>query len=309
MQLGSGVMTLQVINLRAWPGRPEPKDTPPTSTARAPERIVHHGALVLVLVAARGAVPERVGLGMCLSTLGPSVKQAALIVDDDLAHHDPNALAELQSWAGATSYVTPRGHGHVGVVTRSRFCDPDDGMLLRAYSGGAFLLTADEGRSLGLLAEHTGAAAGRFRGGFSLGIAGWGEVDEWVERSGRPRRGWRALAHRPVLRVKALGGHGLLAEWGRASRGGRLPDGSPAGRWEKGRPFLGRVVDLIGPAFALDGIDTGDLAEHLGAFGLPALSIPAALPVTSDSAASLFALADAIHALALVLDEEASRWW
>ena len=100
-----------------------------------------------------------------------------------------------------------------------------------------------------------------------------------------------------------------MAEWARASRGGRLPSGAQAGHWERGRPFLGRIVDLIGPAFALDGIDSSDLAEHLAAFGLPPLGIPAALPVGPESAGRLLAVARAIHALALALDEEAARWW
>jgi hypothetical protein len=115
--------------------------------------------------------------------------------------------------------------------------------------------------------------------------------------------------HRPKLRAKALGGHGLMAEWGRAGRNGRTPDGRAAGQWHGGRPYLGRIVDLVGPAFALDGIDTSDLKEHLGAFGLPALSVPAALPISPDGAAHLYRLARAVHALALALDEEAARWW
>ncbi|MGH9917829.1 MAG: hypothetical protein ACRD6W_02990, partial [Nitrososphaerales archaeon] len=114
--------------------------------------------------------------------------------------------------------------------------------------------------------------------------------------------------HTPPLRVKALGDHGLMAEYGRAGRGGMTPDGEPAGHWEKGRPFLGRIVDLVGPAFALDGLDTSDLSPHLAAFTLPALAGPAALPVTVQSADQLLALARAIHALAVALDEEAARW-
>ena len=309
MRLGGSVVTLQMINLRAWPGRPEPKDPRPDRAPTAPERLVHHGALVLVLVAERGAIPERVGMGICLSTLGPTIKQVCLIVDDDLEGRDPEALTLLQAWAEDTSYVTPRGHGHLAVVTRSGFCDPDDGLILRAYTGGAFLLTADEGRTLGLLAEHTGAARGRFSGGFSLGLPGWCEPRTWVDKQDRRHEVMGSKLHRPKLRAKALGGHGLMAEWGRAGRNGLTPDGRAAGQWHGGRPYLGRIVDLVGPAFALDGIDTGNLAEHLGAFGLPALSVPPALPVSPEAAATLYALARAIHRLALALDEEAARWW
>lgn len=300
-------MTVGRINLRAWPGRAPgaARRTP----RRDPERLMSRRALVLVLVAERGAVPERIGLGVALSVVGLTVAEVFLLVADDLGDRHPEAMASLRDWVATTTYPTPRGPGHPRIVTHSAFCDPDDGPLLLTYTGGAFLLTADEGRSLGLLAVHAAPARGTFDGGFSLGLPGWGQVETWVDKSGRARRGWVALAHRPVLRAKALGSHGLRAEWCRAARGGRLPDGRPAGRWERGRPFLGRIVDLVGPAFALDGIDTGDLAEHLAAFGLPELGIPAALPVTGWAAETLFATARAVRTLALALDEEAARWW
>ncbi|MGH9075594.1 MAG: hypothetical protein ACRDZQ_15965 [Acidimicrobiales bacterium] len=302
-------MTIGPINLRAWPGRGAAGKTRAPRRPTAPQRLHRYGALVLVLVAERGAVPERIGLGVALSVLGPTVVRTCLMVADDLEPRDPDTFATLGSWAQGVSYPTPRGLGHPEVLTRRSFCDPDDGLLLRSYTGGSFLLTADEGRSLGLLAEHTAPARRHFKGGFSMGLPGWGEMATWTDGAGRECRGWRALAHRPVLRAKALGGHGLMAEWGRAARGGKLPGGGQAGHWEKGRPFLGRIVDLVGPAFALDGIDTSDLAEHLAAFGLPALSVPAALPVGPEGAEVLLAVARAIHALALALDEEAARWW
>lgn len=306
--MGAGVVTVGRINLRAWPGR-TPVAARSARPRRDPERLIGRRALVLVLVAERGAVPERIGLGVALSVVGPTVAEVFLLVADDLCDRDPGAMASLQGWAAATTFPTPRGLGHPCILTHSAFCDPDDGPLLWTYTGGAFLITADEGRSLGLLAVHAAPARGTFDGGFSLGLPGWGQVETWSDSNGRSRRGWVALAHRPVLRAKALGSHGLRAEWCRAARGGRLPDGRPAGRWDRGRPFLGRIVDLIGPAFALDGIDGSDLAEHLAAFGLPALGIPAAVPVTATAAEVLCAAARAIHTLALALDEEAARWW
>ncbi len=301
-------MTVTRVNLRAWPGRPQAvgrRSGPP----RRPDRLMRRGALVLVVVAERGAVPERIGLGVALWVLGPTVAEVFVVVADDLMARDPGAYDALCSWVGATTYPTPRGSGHPRLLTHAAFCDPDVGPVLRTYSGGSFFVTADEGRTLGLLSVHSAPARGTFDGGFSLGLPGWGAVETWTDAQGRSRRGWVALAHRPVLRAKALGGHGLRAEWGRAARGGKLPSGQPAGRWDRGRPFLGRIVDLVGPAFALDGIDTSDLAEHLGAFGLPPLSVPAALPVSPESAETLYQLARAIHRLALSLDEEASRWW
>ncbi len=298
----------QVVNLRAWPGRAPVKERR-RGSPRRPDRLVRRGALVLIVVAERGVVPERIGLGIGLWALGPTVAEVFVVTADDLMARDPGAYRALESWAAATTYPTPRGSGHPRLRTHAGLCDPDVGPLLRTYTGGSFFLTADEGRTLGLLAVHAAPARGTFDGGFSLGLPGWGEVETWTDAQGRSRRGWVALAHRPVLRAKALGGHGLRAEWGRAARGGKLPSGQPAGRWDRGRPFLGRIVDLVGPAFALDGIDTSDLAEHLGAFCLPALSVPPALPVSPEAAATLYALARAIHRLALALDEEATRWW
>ena len=302
-------MTVGQINLRAWPGRGEVKTSRASRPRPGPQRLAHHRGLVVVLVAERGVVPERIGLGVALSILGPTVVRIRLVVTDDLETRSPEAYSALSAWAQRVSYPTPWGIGHPSVVTRRAFCHPDDGLLLGAYTGGAFLLTADEGRTLGLLAAHTAPARRRFAGGFSIGLPGWGQATTCVDAAGQERHGWRALPHRPVLRAKALGGHGLMAEWARASRGGRLPDGAQAGHWERGRPFLGRIVDLIGPAFALDGIDSADLAEHLAAFCLPALTLPAALPVVPDSAERLLAVARAVHDLALALDEEAARWW
>jgi len=302
-------MSAGLVNLRGWPGRGEAGGTRQPREPIAAERLIHHGALVLVAVAERGAVPERFGLGVCLSVLGPTVAQVCLLVDDDLADRNPGAHEALQDWADATTFTTPRGPQCVAILTRSGFCHPDDGLILRTYTGGAYLLTADGGRTLGLLAECTGAARGRFLGGFSLGLPGWCEQRTWVDKRGNSHQAMASKLHRPKLRVKALGGHGLMAEWGRAGRNGRTPDGRVAGQWHNGRPFLGRVVDLVGPAFALDGIDTSDLAEHLGAFGLPALALPAAVPVISESASRLLYLARAVHQLALALDDEAARWW
>ena len=107
---------------------------------------------------------------------------------------------------------SPTGPMFVRVVTRGQLCDPDTGLLTTTcYTGHGWLLTADEGRSLGLLADYSGAARGkRFDGGFVLGLPGWGQMED-----GR----WRDKLHRPTLLAETIGGHGLVAEFSKAGRG------------------------------------------------------------------------------------------
>ena len=302
-------MTAQRINLHAWPGRGNASRAPAAGDTPGAERFADRPGIVLVAAAERDVLPETWGLGIALSVHGPTVSGASLIVPDGLAG---DQLAALRTWAASVALATPSGHRRVRVTTRTAWCDPDGSGLIGAYKGGRWFVTADEGRSLGLLVDWRGPAMGRFRGGFSLGLPGWGAPGEWRTRRGRSRSGWRARLHEPALRVKALGGHGLIAQWGRAGRRGLTPDGQEAGHWEGKRgqrkPFGGRIVDLVGPAHAFDGLDTGDLGEHLGAFGLPPVDLPAEVPVTPESAAQLLDVASSVHQLALALDTEAGRW-
>lgn len=313
-------MTPRVLNVHTVPPRGDTSKW--TAEAKAPtaERFDERGALVLMAAAERGAMPERFGLGVGLSVAGERVRGAQLIVDDDLEARDPRALAELVDWGADRPLVTSRAPLAVPVVTRTAFCHPKDGLLYaRAYRGGDWLLTGDEGRSLGLLAERPPngrqwpRSQGWFAGGVTLGLPGCGHYGTRTDAKGRQRWGWQALLHTPPLRAKALGDHGLLAQWARAGWGGRSPDGEPAGHWERGpdgvlRPFLGRLVDLIGPAFALDGKDTGDLGQHLAAWGLPAHVVPTSVFVSPESAENLLDAALSVHRLAVLLDDELARW-
>jgi len=221
----------------------------------------------------------------------------------------------MKAWATSQRIDTPAGPMPVKVITRSGLCHPDSGLLTTTcYTGGGWLLTADEGRSLGLLCDYWDAARGkRFAGGFTLGLPGWGAPEDRTDGGGSRHQGWRSRLHRPTLRAKAIGGHGLVAEFNKAGRGGWTPDGFRAGHWERGQtgrmlPFLGRIVDLIGPAFAFDGVDTGGLSEHLAAFDLPALDLPGAMLVDTANADFLLAVALSVHRLAVVLDAEAAQW-
>lgn len=302
-------MTPRLVNVHSVPPRGDVSrfraETRPPTAERLGDRI----ALCFVAVAERGAVPERFSLGLALIVIGPTLIEALLVVPDDLAERDPAAFGALEDWAAHQTIATPNGVAAVRVLTRSAFCHPTGGPLLRhTYRGGAWWVTADEGRSLGLLADWWAPARGRFKDGFVLGLPGCGHHGVRIDKKGRRHPGWQADLHTPPLRVKALGDHGLRAEWARAGWGGKTPKGEPAGHWEKEKPFLGRIVDLVGPAFALDGQDTPNLALHLRAFGIAGHDVPAALPVSLASADQLLELARAIHALGLVLDAEVARW-
>jgi hypothetical protein len=270
------------------------------------DRLEEHNGLVAVAAAERYAVPERWGLGLALPIVGRTiVAPPQLVVADDLWQRQPGTLAALQRWGSALRIRTPLGLRSIEVVKRGAFLDPDTGTFtVRTYPGAGWCFTADEGRTLGLLADHAAPAADPFwRGGFTLGLAGSGEVVE------RPKgREWRPRLHRPALRVKPIGPHALMARFGKPGRGGFTPDGKPAGRWELGLPFGGRLVDLIGPAHGFDGLDTGDLHEHLAAFGLSPLDVPAAVTVDPTGAEELLTVVLAIHALAVALDQEAGLW-
>ncbi len=302
-------MTPRLVNVHGVPARGDVSRFKAEQRPRTAERLGDRIALVFVAVAERGAVPERWGLGTALLVLGNVALGGFLVVADDLSERDPVTFARLPDWAAHQALATPNGPVPLQLVTRTVFCHPTDGPLLRhTYRGGGWLVTADEGRSLGLLSDWWGPARGRFKDGFLLGLPGCGHYGIRTDRGGRRHPGWQADLHTPPLRVKGLGDHGLQAEYGRAGWGGKTPKGEPAGHWEKEKPFLGRIVDLVGPAFALDGQDSPDLAVHLRAFGTAGTSVPAALPVTVESADQLLSHVRAVHALALGLDAEAARW-
>ena len=306
-------MTEYLVNWHTFPGRGDPAK-PSSLTA---ERLGIRPGLVLVAAAERYAVPERWGLGVALRFSGASVTSVSLVVEDDLCTRDPETLQALTKWAMGTFFRSPGRPRRVEVIARRDLTDPDVGeFTTTAYTGAGWFFTADGGRSLALLADYwTAARIPFFSGGFMLGIAGWGTIGDEEGQHG----GWRAKLNRPPVYAKSLGAHGLVAQFGKAGWGGYVPQsqtGLPkkrAGRWERqpdGRsfPFRGRMVDLVGPAHAFDGIDTSDLGDHLAAFGMPALSVPSAVEVGGEAASYLLAVAHAIHALAFRLDAEAAEW-
>ena len=185
------------INGHSWPGRGDPAQYASPGRLRPAERLHERAGLVFVAAAERGRTPERWGLGVALSIVGRSLIAGELVVADDLVDRDRATRNRLDAWASSQLLDTPVGKHPLGLVTRRQYLDPDKGGFLRAYTGRGFLLTADEGRSLGLLADHWAPAAGkRWAGAFTLGLASWGEIGEWTS-NGRAHRGWRPLLHRP----------------------------------------------------------------------------------------------------------------
>lgn len=301
-------MTAQTTARRMWPGRGAVADEVALRRPRAADRFGDFGFVVVVAAAERYAVPECWGLGLALAGTGSTFSAAQLVVADDLADRDPGALAVLEAWAAASTVAGALGPVTVEIVSRSAFLHPTEGLFSGTYWRGRWCVTGDGGRSLGLLADHFEPGRGQFKSGWSLGLPGWGEFGTWIDKAGHQHSGWRAHLHQPKLRLKPMADHGLAAEYGRAGRSGLTPDGKPAGHWERGKPFLGRFLDVVGTAGAFDGEDTGALSEHLAAFRLPAADVPAAVVVGVEGAAELLRTALSIHGLALRLDQEAGRW-
>jgi hypothetical protein len=293
------------INLHTFPGRGKTATTPDRKRNRPAERLHEHNGLALIATAEMDVAPERWGLGVALSFVGRSETAATLIVEDALGDRDRDGLDLLGDWATSNTAGSPVGPRAIDVVTRRDFLDPNHGLFTkRCYVGAGWCITADEGRSLGLLSGHYWhARRSRYANSFGMGLSGWGEIVE-----GRRGTEWRALPHRPPVYASALGGHGLLATFGRAGRGGFDANSKPAGRWDHGRPFTGRFVDLIGSAFAYDGLDTSDLSEHGSEFEVAVESVPPAVAIDPANASLLLSAARGIHALAIAIDEEAAGW-
>jgi hypothetical protein len=183
-----------------------------------------------------------------------------------------------------------------------------DVFAVHAYVGRMAVIGADLGRTLALLADYWGTASRRgFAGGWCLGLRGWGV------RTARPHGSgtrWSASYGRPLVYVKAVGVHGTVAQFGYPRSN---PEGLRRGVWVRGPsdrhvPYPGVFLDVIGAAFALDGTDSGELDDHLAAWGLPRISTPYAVPVAPSGAAVVTDWLRSVHSLTLAIDHEAARW-
>jgi len=280
------------VNLQHWPGRGTPHV--PKAGPR-PDRLGDRASLVLAVAAERGASVERLGLGVALGIFGESVTDAWLIVPDGR----PEVAEELAPWATANQIDTPAGSRPFRVISASKFFDYRAGpFTTTVYGGRGWLVGANLGRVLGLIAECWAPARGRFEGGWRFYPPTWSDV---VDRPGRGPTVQPVSPHRPPIRAKSVGALGTLIEFS-------LPPRGMGKRDADGRAFRGHFLDVLAGAFALDGVDSDHLADHLGAFGLPEVEMPTAVTMGSAGADQLTAVVQAVHALALRIDTGAARW-
>jgi hypothetical protein len=283
-----------VLQLQAFPGRStETRHQSEVVDRVVVERLDARPALVFISAAARDVRPETFGLGIAFVILGPSVLRAYLVVRDG---RSAGAMRRLRRWATKQLIKTLTGSQPLEVITLRDLFNYRAGLFTTTcYAGLGRFITAGLGRQLGLSAEAWVPARGFFEDGFTVYLPTCSTLDD----DGKRRR--PASPHRPPIRVKELGPHGVLAQFGRPPKGmgKRLPDGSA---------FRGRFLDIVPAGFALDGVDSSRPADHLEAFGEERLEVPAAVPVDPVGAAELLAVAQAIYRVALAIDDEAARW-
>jgi hypothetical protein len=296
-------MSRATIAVRAWAGLAGYR--PPRAPASRPERLTERQALIMYALSLPGV--EELGVAAYLVVVGQVVLDAGIVVPDDLPAPD---YQRLQRWAAkhpvelvGSRLVPPR------VLRRSDFLAPraksdDLGPFLRvAYWGRAFLVGFNLGRTCGLLADRSAPATGRRWGdGWLLHFDAWER--QVLGKDGQLR--WCLRSHRPSLRVAALGVRGGKVEFGPAP----MYRGKRTGEWADGRPYRGKFIDLLAAAFSLDGVDDDDMDCHLGLWGVDG---PAGGPHFSASpdpegAALALGIVQALHQLALRLDEEVAAW-
>lgn len=289
---------MTAVNLRGWPGA---SDVAPPS-GRKPKRFAWRlGQRVsLVIHAAADLGSERFGLGAYLVVMGATVLDAGLIVADDLAGL---ALEEARAWASARAVGTPGGPLPWAVVARSEFTAPGVGIesrpargcgtfTQRAYVGAGFVVGADLGRTLGLLAEASVPRREPNAAEWSLWLPGWGE---------RCSNGWRQVSpHRPPLRLKARRA-GWQAEFAPCHRG--------SGKWVDGRSWRGAFVDVLSLAYALDADRSAGFSDHRRHLGLPPLDLPLHVAPGASGAEAMARAVEAVHRTALALDDLAAQWF
>ena len=289
------------VNLRYWPGlggwRSPQK---PASTVRLKDRM----GFYVVARPETGAVPERLGLGGWLLALGNVVLAAGLFHDDRLGDRGPEVVQELRQWCGENPIDTPLGPLALSCTTLTEFAT---GAFLRhSYIGRSAVVGADLGRTLGLMADWWAPSRrGEFRGGWSLGLRGWGVI---ASRDGKSR--WSASYGRPWLLVQAVGNHGTRAAFGWPRRN---KEGKRRGVWVPNpnggmSSYRGHFLDVIGAAFAFDGEDSSDLDDHLRLWGIDPVGATHAVSPNADGARMIVKVATAIHRLAMAVDSEAARW-
>ncbi len=279
----------RVVTMRSWPGSDNWK--PPAEPARFSQRLHDRVSLVLVCAAERGAVPECFGLGAYLVVAGRSVLEAGIIVPDDL---DTKIRSRIKAWARRHPVETPGGAATRSVVSLGEFFDPRKGIFnRRVYSGAGWCIGADLGRSLGLAAEHVVERRGRNTGCWEVWLPGWGTI-------GEAHNVRRRFPHHPCLRISARR-VGWQVAFGPCEKGN--------GKYEDGRQFPGRFLDVLSGAYALDGDRGASFSEHRENFGLAPVELPLSVSLATAGAVQVAAAAGAVHELAVALDRECAQWF
>jgi hypothetical protein len=272
------------------------------STVGGPRRALRlsdRRSLYIASVALRGADDQRPGLGAVLVGTGHSRERASLVVPPEC---DLVLRTSLLRLCGSRTISSPAGPMPWEVIALREFCHPYEGLFRKiCVSGRGAFVCADLGWTVSLLAERWTPARGAFAGGWTFWPWDWSE--ENVRRDGRTVL--RSVSpHVGPIRMVAAGEMGYRAELGAAPGGRRAGKRNPDGtRWR------GWFVDLIPAAFSFDGIERRDLAEHFAAFGLPALELPTALPLDDEAANQLMDVVENMHALAMILDGQAARFF
>ncbi|MGH9293782.1 MAG: hypothetical protein ACRD0B_00485 [Acidimicrobiales bacterium] len=296
---GAPAVLGQVLNLQSWPGR---EGLTPRYRRHEPVVRLHaRSGLVLAVAAERGArdadgrPEERFGLGGFLAYSGHSLTGAGLVIPDDR----PEVAEALGPRCAGRMVDTPVGPRPWRFLRLSEFFHYRTGLFTqRIYLGAGWLVVADLGRTLGLCAEAWVPAQHRFwREGFTLHVPTWSRVT--IDDAGKERR--KNVGHRPPVRVKPVAAHGYMAAFASAGAGygKRNPDGSA---------YQGRFLDVVQLGDVLDGADSGELSDHLEAFGFERLDAPAAVALDAVGAETMAGCVDAIWHLAHRLDDEAALW-
>ena len=72
--------------------------------------------------------------------------------------------------------------------------------------------------------------------------------------------------------------------------------------------YRGHFLDVIGSAFAFDGVDSSDLDDHLQIWGIEPVDAMQSVFIGPDGARRVVDAVTAIHRLATATDREAARW-
>jgi hypothetical protein len=277
------------IEVRGWPS-----DVPWRRPARRRLPLVRLGShlgLILHIAAGGQCSDGSIGLGAYLLNIGSSVVGGGIITPDDT---DRATRSSLRRWARRHLLDTLRGQAPWGVTSASRFFDPRGGLFAKtAYSGRAWCVGADMGRTLSMAAEHWHPRGEPYRDGWVLWLPGWGRPHD--------RGRWKRVSpHRPCLYVTRRR-VGWQVSFGVVEKGN--------GKWHMGSPWRGAFVDLLSLAYALDGDRSASYGEHRSNFGLDDSELPLAVPSDTRGARTLTATVRGLHEFAVCLDRHAAGWF